>query len=54
MKVLVYEVEKYEIEYFKRYLEELNIDIIIVSDLLILEIVLLIKGYEYIIINGLS
>ncbi|OOM14448.1 D-isomer specific 2-hydroxyacid dehydrogenase family protein [Clostridium saccharobutylicum] len=54
MKVLAYEVEKHEIEYFKRYSEELNIDITIVSDLLTLETVSLTKGYEYITINGLS
>lgn len=54
MKVLAYEVEKHEEEYFKRYSEELNIDIKIVSDLLTLENVFLAKGYEYITINGLS
>ncbi len=54
MKVLAYEVEKHEVEHFKRYSEKLNIDLTIVSDLLTLETVSLAKGYEYITINGLS
>lgn len=54
MKILAYEVENHELKYFKKYSEELNIDITIVSDLLTLETVSLAKGYEYITINGLS
>jgi len=54
MKVLAYEVEKHEIDYFKKYSEELNIDISIVHEKLTTENVSLTKGYEYITINGLS
>lgn len=54
MKVLAYEVQKHETEYFKKYSEELNIDFTIVNGLLTSETAELTKGYECITINGSS